>query len=118
MVSSGALAKRRNIESKDLATLSDEDTVWDACAHYLAGLCVTLSLTLSPERIVLGGGVMQRECLFPKTRERVRKLLAGYMSLDELVTDDGLATFIVPSQYGNDAGLMGALFLADNALCN
>lgn len=117
MVSSGALAKRRQVDPRDLVSLPDDDPVWDACAHYLAGLCVTLSLTLSPERIVLGGGVMQRSCLFPKVRERIPQLLAGYMSLDELVTKDGLANYVVPSDCGNDAGLIGAFFLADFALC-
>lgn len=115
MVSSGALAARRGVSASALKDLSDDDKVWDACAHYLAGLCVTLSLTLSPERIVLGGGVMQRSCLFAKIRALVPKLLAGYMSLDELTKASGLKTYIVPSDSGNAAGLIGALTLAQNA---
>jgi predicted NBD/HSP70 family sugar kinase len=39
-----------------------------AAAHYIAGLCATLVLVASPQRIVLGGGVLQRRCLLPKVR--------------------------------------------------
>ena len=39
--------------------MGDEDPVWDATAYYLAGICVTLILVASPERIVFGGGVME-----------------------------------------------------------
>ena len=116
MVSSGALAARRGVRASELKDLDDDDEVWDACAHYLAGLCVTLTLTLSPERIVLGGGVMQRSCLFDNIRSRIPKLLAGYMSLDELTTKAGLEHYIVPSNSGNNAGLIGALTLAQTAL--
>ena len=116
MVSSGALAARRGVTARELKDLGDDDEVWNACAHYLAGLCVTLSLTLSPERIVLGGGIMQRAILFDKIRALVPKLLAGYMSLDELTTARGLENYIVPSNSGNNAGLIGALTLAQTAL--
>ena len=39
---------------------------WDLEAEYLALGIASWACTLSPERMVLGGGVMQREELFPK----------------------------------------------------
>jgi len=43
--------------------------VWDVAAHYLACLCVNMILMVSPEKIVLSGGVLLRACLFPKVAE-------------------------------------------------
>lgn len=40
--------------------------MWDAVAHTIGGLCASLVLVVSPERIVLSGGVMNRESLYPK----------------------------------------------------
>ena len=55
--SSGAIALRKGLnpavaaDRRKLAELSDDDPVWDATAHYLAGLCVNLILIASPEKI-------------------------------------------------------------------
>jgi predicted NBD/HSP70 family sugar kinase len=45
--------------------------VWDVVAHSLASLCATLVYIVSPEKIVLSGGVMLRECLYPKVQVRL-----------------------------------------------
>ncbi len=71
MVASGALAARRNCTSEELSSLPDEDAVWDDCAYYLAQLCATLVLVASPHKIVFGGGIMNRPCLYPKIRVRL-----------------------------------------------
>jgi fructokinase len=68
MCASGALAKRRGFTIEDLPGLSDDDPLWNTCAHYIAGLCVNLVLIASPERISIGGGIMNRACLYPKIR--------------------------------------------------
>ncbi|CAL54677.1 ROK [Ostreococcus tauri] len=116
MCGSNALAKRRGVKPADLVTLPDDDEIWDQCAHYLAGLCANLILTLAPERIVLGGGVMQRECLFSKIRAKTRELLNGYLSVEQITDDDHLRHFIVPPAWGYETGINSALFLAENAL--
>ena len=116
MVGSGALAKRRGIEASQLAELPDDDEIWDYAAHYLAGLCVNLILTVSPERIVLGGGVMQRACLFDKIRTKVREILAGYVNTEEITNDTNFRHYIVPPAWGYETGINGALYLAENAL--
>ena len=71
MCSSGALAARKGVSVHQLPHLLDEDPVWDICAYQLAHLCANLVLMVSPERIVLGGGVMNRTSLFPKIRVRI-----------------------------------------------
>lgn len=40
--------------------------MWDSVAHALGGLCASLVLVVSPERIVLSGGVLNRQSLYPK----------------------------------------------------
>lgn len=84
--------------------LPAEHAAWALEAEYLALGIVNWTCTLSPERIVLGGGVMQRGELFPQIRERVAKLLNGYLNPPE----------IVPPELGTHAGVLGAIAMATN----
>jgi fructokinase len=69
MCASGALTARKQLsDAAELADLPDDDPVWDACAYQLAQLCANLIYIASPERIVFGGGVMNRQSLYPKIR--------------------------------------------------
>ena len=104
------------VSAAELASLPDDDDIWEHAAHYLAGMCVNLILTLAPERIVLGGGVMQRECLFSKIRANVRDILQGYLAVDQIMDDAYLRHFIVPPAWGYQTGLTSALYLAERAL--
>ena len=63
-------------DRRDLGTVGDDDPVWDQAAHYLGALCAQLVLVVSPERIVISGGVMKRTVLFQKTREKCQVRLA------------------------------------------
>jgi fructokinase len=83
--------------------LPDGHAAWDLEAEYLALGVVSWTCTLSPERVVLGGGVMQRTELFPKVRGRVGELLNGYLQPPEMV----------PPELGTRAGVLGALALAN-----
>lgn len=120
--SSGAIAARKGLDPNNpadrrkLAMLCDDDPVWDATAYYLAGLCTTLVLVASPEKIVLGGGVLRRTCLFPMIRRKVKNMLNGY--IDVAAITENIDSYIVPSEYGDDAGLVGAVALAQFALKN
>mmetsp|Transcript_42547 Transcript_42547/g.76439 ORF Transcript_42547/g.76439 Transcript_42547/m.76439 type:complete len:360 (+) Transcript_42547:34-1113(+) len=110
-----ALAKGTSAQKADrsiLASLPDNDPIWDHAANALASLAATAVLLVSPERIVLGGGIMQRQALFARIQDRVGVLLNGYLDVPTLTTRDGRASYIGPSQWGNDAGLVGALALA------
>jgi fructokinase len=67
-------------------------------------------LTLSPKRIILGGGVMQREFLFPKVRRRVRELLNSYVS--SKIVLENTEGYILPPGLGSQSGSLGAIALA------
>jgi fructokinase len=90
--------------------LPDNHPAWALEATYLALAVVNFVCTLSPQRIVLGGGVMARASLFPMIRQRVLALLNDYVQADAIVR--GIDTFIVPPGLGTDAGVLGALALA------
>ncbi len=91
-----------------------DDRIWELEAGYLALGIANVTCLLSPERIVLGGGVMRQEQLLARTRARVRELLAGYFSAPELTGD--LAGYIVAPALGDRAGVLGALELARRAV--
>lgn len=116
-VSAPALASRAGVSQSELAHVPDSDPMWDYTAHYLACLCVDLVLIASVERIVLGGGVMGRACLLPKVRARFLELLNGYVRLEQLQPGH-VDEYIVPPAHGNDAGLIGALTIAHDALAS
>ena len=108
-----ALAKRAGLAStSELASLPDDHEVWDIAAHYLGALCANIVLLVSPDRIVLSGGVMKRATLFPKVRAAMQRNLNGYLQLPQLTTQAGVDAYVGPSAWGNNAGLVGALTLA------
>ena len=82
--------------------LPGEHPAWELEAEYLALGIVSWTCTLSPETIVMGGGVMQREELFPKISVRVAELLNGYLEPPK----------ILPPKLGARAGVLGAIALA------
>jgi fructokinase len=65
---------------------------------------------LSPQRVILGGGVMSQTHLFPRIRRLVHPLLNGYIRAPALI--DGIDTYLVPPALGERAGVCGAMALA------
>jgi len=109
LVASAALAKRKQIPARELASLSDDDDLWKKAAFYLAHMSVMLSCTVSPQVIVIGGGIMQREVLFHQIRTYATQFDGGYLGWD-------YEKVIQPSPFGQDAGIIGAATLGLNAL--
>jgi fructokinase len=107
LVSGPAVEKRLGITG---AVVPEEDPFWDIEAEYIASALMNYILTLSPEKIILGGGVMQREFLFAKVRRRVRELLNGYVSSPSVLED--IDRYIVPPALGNQSGSLGAIAMA------
>lgn len=89
--------------------LSERQEVWELEAYYIAQACVNYTLTYAPRRIILGGGVMHQEQLFPIIRGQYRELMAGYVDTPEL---RDLDSYIVPCSLGDNQGIMGCLQLA------
>ena len=93
--------------------LKDDARVWDLEAYYIAQAIVNYILILSPQIIILGGGVMHQEQLFPKIRSYVKKMMNGYIKTKEMADLDH---YIVPASLHDDQGIMGALELGRRAL--
>jgi fructokinase len=91
-------------------TLPDDHPAWALEAQYIALALATCIYTLSSQRIILGGGVMQRRQLFPLIRSRVRALLGGYLDVPAIRQHVG--DYIVSPALGGNAGVLGALALA------
>lgn len=89
---------------------------WALEAEYLSLGLVNFICTLSPQRVILGGGVMQQGHLFPRIRLRVRAHLNGY--LPPLDDDAALERLIVPPALGERAGVLGALALAQQMMAH
>jgi len=94
-------------------TLPADHPAWDLQARYVASALTTLVLVLSPERLILGGGVMQVSALFPLIRKYLARSLAGYVQATEL--DDAMDQYVVPPLLGSLSGIAGALALAEHA---
>ena len=94
-------------------TLPDDHPAWPLQAHYLALALANLICTLSPQRIILGGGVMNVPLLFPLVRREVQDLLNGYVQAPEIL--DQIDCYIVPPGLASRAGVLGALALAEAA---
>lgn len=91
-------------------TLPPDHPAWPLEARYLALGLVNYIVTLSPQRIIIGGGVMEQPQLFPLVRREVQRLLNGYLQVPAILEDiDG---YIVPPALGRRAGVLGAIALA------
>jgi fructokinase len=86
---------------KHAEELSADDPVWEEEVRLLANGLVNWICTLSPEMIIMGGGVMKVPGLFPKLRKQVATLLNEYVPVPA----------IVPPALGDNAGVLGAVAL-------
>lgn len=93
--------------------LVNEKEVWELEADYIAQALMNYILILSPERIILGGGVMHQEQLFPIIREKTAEYMAGYLKTEQL---NNMESYIVPPSLNDNQGILGALKLASMAL--
>jgi len=91
-------------------TLPLDHPAWELEAAYIAYALANFTLTLAPQRIILGGGVMEQKQLFPLVRAKMRDLLNGYFQVSEIL--EGIDNFIVPPGLGGRAGVLGAIALA------
>ena len=87
---------------------------WEVEAGHIASALRSFICTLSPERIVLGGGVMEQSHLFPLIREKTLAALNGYVQASEIL--EQIDAYIVPVALGGKAGILGAFVMAEQAL--
>jgi fructokinase len=94
-------------------TLPPEHQAWTLAAAYLGQALATIVTILSPQRMVIGGGVMQQPHLLPRIRESCASALQGYVPGLQSARD--FEAYIVPPALGDKAGVIGALLLAQEA---
>ena len=107
LASGSAIVARWN---KTLEELGPDHKSMQLEAGYLAHLCAELTYIVSPQKIILGGGVAAAPGLLPAVRRRTSETISGYLS-DELY-GDALDDYIVEPGLGNRAGALGALAMA------
>ncbi len=93
--------------------LAERDEVWDLEAHYIAQGVADFILCYAPRKVILGGGVMKQEQLFPLIREKVAANLNGYLGCEEL---KDLDSYIVPNSLNENQGILGCVELGRRAL--
>jgi len=87
---------------------------WKLEAHYLALGIFNIITILSPQRIIIGGGIMEQHQLYDMVRKQVQIQLNDYIQMPEIV--DNIENYIVPPALGAEAGVLGAIALAQDAL--
>jgi len=111
LASGPAIAARWGMPGPDLPA---DHPAWELEAHYIALALHNLICTLSPSRIILGGGVPHQAQIFPLVRQKVCQSLAGYVR-SEAILDD-IDAYIVPPGLGDMAGRLGAVAMAMGAV--
>jgi fructokinase len=94
-------------------TLPEDHPVWSLLAGYVALALNNFICTLSPQRIILGGGVMEQDHLLQSIRKRTQSLLNGYVNAPEILED--IDKYIVRPELRGKAGVLGAIALACSA---
>lgn len=110
LASGPAIQKRWGKTAKELP---DDHIAWDIEAYYLSQMCINTILIASPEKIILGGGVMQRKHLFGLIHNYVRDLLHGYVDHPDIINN--IENYIVEPGLDIHSGITGAYILAKEA---
>ncbi len=111
MATGPALERRWGIRAERLPI---DHPAWELEAKYIALGLVNLICTLSPQRILLGGGVMKQTQLFHLIRAKVLEYLAGYLNSPQILRQ--IDSYIIPPGLGTQAGVIGAIALANHVV--
>ncbi|MBQ6112884.1 MAG: ROK family protein [Synergistaceae bacterium] len=94
---------------KSAKELADRPEVWELEAKYIAQALTDITMTLSPQKIILGGGVMSQSQLFPLIRKYLAEYINDYISTKEL---RNMSAYVCPAALNGNQGIMGAVKLA------
>lgn len=116
LCSGPAIEKRAGRPAEDLPP---DDPAWDITIRYMAHALVNLTCVLSPRKIIVGGSVRKAGQLgekrfFDRVHREFRDIMADYI-VSPALTEAGIKNFIVPPVLGDDAGICGAIALAQSA---
>ncbi len=111
LASGEAIRRRWGRAAEDLT----DPAAWEIEAEYLALALVNVICLLSPQRVVVGGGVAKQPMLLPLARRRLSGLLGGYLSVPELTQPEKLDGYVVAPRLDGSSGVIGALEMARDA---
>lgn len=100
-----AIEARTGRQGQDIPA---DDPFWDIEAYYIAQSAYNTFLYLSPEVIIYGGGVMEKDGLIDKVRYHFEKLLNDYLPTPDL------DRYLVKPELGNNSAALGCILLAQN----
>lgn len=95
-------------------SLSPGHLAWELEADYIAQALASYSYILSPQRIIVGGGIGSVPHLLPKIQKRTRGYINGYIQSDIILKN--IETYIVSPGLRNRSGILGAIALAEQTL--
>jgi fructokinase len=101
-----AISKRWGVKAD---ALPFDHPVWEEIADVMGHALMNLCLTLSPRRIILGGGVMSQPHIIPLIRGKLAQHLNGYLMMPQFGKE--LDQFVVEPGLGTRSGLVGSLAL-------
>jgi fructokinase len=111
LASGEAIRRRWNRAAEDLT----DPAAWELEAEYLALALLNVICLMSPQRVVVGGGVAKQPVLLPLTRRRLKDLLGGYLNVPELTQPEKLDGYVVAPRLDGSSGVVGALEMARDA---
>ena len=111
LASGPAIEKRWGVRGDQLG---QNHAAWDLEAEYIAQALASYSYTLSPQRIIIGGGVGSLPHLLPKVQQRTKELINGYIQSPVIL--ENIDSYIVAPGLGNRSGMLGAIALAEQAV--
>jgi fructokinase len=111
LASGPAIAKRWERPAPELP---DGHPAWPLEADYVALGILSIVMVASPHRVIAGGGVMERRQLLSMVGTRLRELVAGYLDTPMLGAD--VDSYVVAPALGDEAGVLGAIALAQLSL--
>lgn len=106
LASGPAVHARWQTDPKDLPP---DHLAWEIEAHYIAEALATYICVLSPERIVIGGGIANQDFIFPMIRKKVQEKLNGYVVSEQI--SSAIDSYIVAPGLQGDAGVLGGIAL-------
>lgn len=95
-------------------TLPPDHPAWELEADYIALALMSYIVTLSPQRIIIGGGVAQQPHILPLVRRKTLAALNGYVQSPAILQH--IETYILPPALGARAGVLGAIALAQQSI--
>jgi fructokinase len=118
LCSGPAMEARTGVKAEKIPA---DDPAWVFEAHYVGQALANIVLVLSPERIIVGGSVRKagrrgEKAFFADVRKQLQDILNRYVVAEQLTS--AIDGYVVPPDLGDDAGVLGAIALAQEALAS